>query len=52
VIVGNIKIGDNVLIAPNSYVNCNVPPNSIVMGNPCIIKKCDTATKDYINNLV
>lgn len=52
VIVGNINVGDNVLIAPNSYINCDIPSNSIVMGNPCIIKKCDTATKDYINNLV
>ena len=24
-IVGNITIGDDVLIAPNSYVNCDVP---------------------------
>lgn len=46
-IVGNIKIGDDVLIAPNSYVNCNVPPHSIVIGNPCMILPSDHATKDY-----
>lgn len=52
VVVGNINIGDNVLIAPNSYVNCDIPSNSIVIGNPCRIKENLTATKDYINNLV
>lgn len=52
VIVGNIKIGNNVLIAPNSYVNFDVPDNSIVLGNPGkIIPKLE-ATKDYINNKV
>lgn len=51
-IVGNIKIGDNVLIAPNSYVNCDVPSNSIVFGNPCIIKHKDNATESYIKNIL
>lgn len=47
-IVGNIKIGDDVLIAPNSYVNCDIPSHSIVYGNPCIIKHNDNATRNYI----
>lgn len=51
-IVGNITIGDDVLIAPNSYVNCDVPSHSIVFGNPCIIKHRDNATEGYINNIV
>jgi hexapeptide transferase family protein len=51
-IVGRITIGDDVLIAPNSYVNCDVPSHSIVFGNPCIIKHCDHATRDYINNTI
>ncbi len=51
-IVGNITIGDDVLIAPNSYVNCDVPSHSIVFGNPCIIKHRDNATEGYINNKV
>ena len=51
-IVGKITIGDDVLIAPNSYVNCDVPPHSIVFGNPCIIKHRDNATENYINNKV
>lgn len=50
-IAGRIEIGDDVLIAPNSYVNCNVPSHSIVFGNPCIIKMSENATHSYINNL-
>ena len=49
VIIGNIIIGDDVLIAPNSYVNCDVPSHSIVFGNPCVIKNRDNATEGYIN---
>ncbi len=48
-IVGNITIGDDVLIAPNTYVNCDIPSHSVVFGNPCIIKHRDNATQDYIN---
>lgn len=44
-------VGDDVLIAPNSYVNCDVPSHSIVFGNPCIIKHKDNATEGYINNI-
>lgn len=49
VIVGNIKIGNDVLIAPNSYVNFNVPDNSVVYGNPGKIIKAKAPTMDYIN---
>lgn len=48
VIVGKISIGDDVLIAPNAFVNCDVPSHSIVIGNPCIIKHRDNATQGYI----
>ena len=51
-IVGKVNIGDDVLIAPNSYVNCDVPSHSVVFGNPCIIKHKDNATEGYINNKV
>lgn len=51
-VVGNVTIGDDVLIAPNSYVNCDVPSHSVVFGNPCIIKHRDNATEGYINNIV
>lgn len=51
-IVGNVNIGDDVLIAPNTFVNCDVPAHSIVFGNPCVIKSKENATEDYINNRV
>lgn len=51
-IVGAITIGDDVLIAPNSYVNCDIPSHSIVIGNPCRIIPRENATEGYINNKV
>jgi len=52
VIVGKVTIGDDVLIAPNSYVNIDIPSHSIVMGNPAKIIPKTEATKDYVNNCV
>ncbi|MEY8758552.1 serine acetyltransferase [Chryseobacterium tongliaoense] len=52
VIVGGITIGDNVLIGPNSYVNFDVPSNSVVIGNPGKIYSTENATEGYINNKV
>ena len=49
-IVGKITIGDDVLIAPNSFVNCDVPSHSVVYGNPCVIKHRENATEGYINH--
>lgn len=46
VIVGKVKIGNNVLIAANSFVNFDVPDNSIVIRNKII--KNDKATDSYI----
>lgn len=51
VIVGNIRIGDDVMIAPNSFVNIDIPSHSIVFGNPCIVKPKNPATQDYIINI-
>ena len=48
-VVGKITIGDDVLIAPCSYVNVDIPSHSVVFGNPCIIKHRDNATEGYIN---
>lgn len=48
VIVGKIRIGNNVLIAPNAYVNFDVPSNSIVIGNPARIIHNEKATEGYI----
>lgn len=50
-VVGHITIGNDVMIAPNAYVNCDIPDHSIVFGNPCIIKHRDCATEAYINRI-
>lgn len=47
-IVGNVKIGNDVLIAPNAYVNFDVPDHSVVLGNPGKIYSKDNATEGYI----
>ncbi len=52
VIVGGITIGRNTLIAPNSYVNFDVPADSVVMGNPGKIYPKSNATEGYINNKI
>lgn len=52
VIVGKIEVGSDVLIAPNAYVNFNVPAHSIVIGNPGNIIHKEHATEGYINNKV
>ena len=52
VLVGNINIGKYVLIAPNTFVNFNVPDNSLVIGNPAKVIKRDNPTKYYINNIL
>lgn len=49
-IVGNVRIGENCLIAPNSYVNCDVPDNCMVIGNPCEIVPKKEASMEYIVN--
>lgn len=50
VVVGKITIGDDVMIAPNSFVNTDIPPHSVVFGNPYIIKHKENATEGYILN--
>jgi len=52
VLVGKINIGKNVLIAPNSFVNFDVPDNSLVIGNPATIIKKDNPTKNYTNYIL
>lgn len=49
-VVGKINIGDDVMIAPNTFVNCDIPSHSIAFGNPCVIVHRDNATAEYINN--
>jgi len=49
VVVGKINIGNDVLVAPNSFVNFDVPDHSIVIGNPGKIISKPNPTQDYIN---
>lgn len=46
-VCGGISIGNNVLIAANSFVDFDVPPDSLVLGNPGIIYAKENATVDY-----
>ncbi|MDP3200391.1 MAG: serine acetyltransferase [Algoriphagus sp.] len=48
VLSGNITIGDNVLIAPLTFVNMDVPANCMAIGNPAQIIEGKTS-EDYIN---
>lgn len=47
-IVGSVHIGNDVLIAPNAYVNFDVPDHSVVVGNPGIIHHRENATERYV----
>lgn len=49
VVIGNVHIGNDVLIAPGAFVNFDVPDNSIVIGNPGqIILRDGSPTAKYI----
>ena len=51
-VIGGITIGDDVLIAPNAFVNCDVPSHSVVVGNPCKIHPKENATQEFIWNKI
>lgn len=50
-VVGGINIGDDVLIAPNTFVNFDVPSHSIVIGNPASIHHRENATEGHIGKV-
>lgn len=50
-VVGGITIGDDVLIAPNTFVNFDVPSHSVVIGNPATIHHRDNATEGHIGKV-
>ena len=52
VVVGNVRIGEDVMIAPLTFVNFDVPAHSIVIGNPAKIISKENATEDYIQNRI
>lgn len=44
VVAGGITIGDNVSIGAGAVVMKDIPANSVVFGNPCIVKEKKAAT--------
>jgi len=51
-VVGGIIIEDDVMIAPNTFVNFDVPTHSIVVGEKAKILYQYNATEKYVENLV
>lgn len=51
-VVGKITIGDDVIIAPNTYVNFDVPSHSVVLGSPGVIHSKEHATEGYMYNSI
>jgi serine O-acetyltransferase len=51
VVVGKIKVGNDVLIAPLTLVNFDVPDNAVVAGNPAKIISY-SGSYGYIKNTV
>lgn len=47
-VLGGITIGDDVMIAPNTFINTDVPSHSVVIGNPATIIPKENATAEYI----
>ena len=50
IILPGVKIGDNVVVGAGSVVNKNIPPNSIVVGNPAKVLRQITQQdrEDYL----
>ena len=48
-VFGNVRIGDDVLISPNTVVNFDVPSHSVVYGNPAVVKHRLLATEGYVS---
>lgn len=47
-VIGNVRIGNNVLLAPGAFCNFDVPDNCIVIGNPGkIIQRDSSPTAKY-----
>ena len=52
IILGNVKIGPNVIIHAGSVVASDIPPNSIVAGVPAkVVGKFDIYTKTVLSRL-
>ena len=51
-VIGGVTIGNDVIIAPNTFVNQDVPDHSVVVGNPCKIIHKENATSQFIWNKI
>lgn len=51
-VVGDIFIGNDVMIAPNTFVNFDVPDHSVVVSQKANIIPRDSATKKYVEYTV
>lgn len=51
ILVGKITIGREALIGPGAYVNFDVPPSAVVLGNPGKIVS-DKGSAGYVNNVL
>lgn len=51
IIVGKITVGHDALIAPGAYVNFDVPPNTVVLGNPGKVVS-DSGSAGYVNHQI
>ena len=48
-VIGNIRIGDNVIIGAGSLVIKDVPSNCVVGGNPAKIISTDSSDERFIS---
>ena len=51
-VIGGITVGNDVVIAPNTFVNQDIPDHSVVVGNPCKIYHKENATGQFIWNKI
>lgn len=51
-VVGNIKIGNDVMIAANTFVNFDVPDGSLVIGSPGVVHRGGNKLKEYTINSI
>lgn len=51
-VVGSITIGDDVVIAANTFVNFDVPDGSVVLGSPGVIHRGSPELKKYTMNSI
>lgn len=51
IIVGKVTIGREALIAPGAYVNFDVPPESVVLGNPGKVVST-SGSRGYVNRTI